>query len=658
MRLNQPNDLKHTMSDHISKQGLQRQRLTQLLGFPFARLGWIACWPLLGILAAFSIWQYASAQLGKEHAAAELIAQRETTGLAAAYAQQLSHTVDQLDQSLLMLKFLCEQDTQQLALLRQVVKGLYPSSAHLYASVYDAQGALVISTMTADRATNIANENYFLQHAQRSELGLRIGKQGGGASSNRSVVRFSRRFNTADGRFNGIVSIAVEPRYLGSFYDQMALGRGDFVTVRSTEGAVLSTKMGENIQGYTGIFRKPPVFASATGAAHYAADYFADNEARLYAWQTLQKYPLISTVGLLESDIYAAVDKKSDDYRRSALIALVGWAAFVVLGMAFNIFWLQRRYQVEAGQRSYRLAIEGSREGFFSLRMVYSREKQLTDFIIEDCNQRGADLVGYRRETMLGARGASLYTPSQMAALLQLFAAALDSGFFEDEFQRPATLPGTTSWVNRRLVRSGDGLALTLRDISQAKQHEADLRQLVNCDALTGLSNRYWLMQYLPRALERARQSQKNLALLFIDLDDFKAINNTLGHGAGDQLLRLAAQRFQLLVRPQDHVVRLAGDEFTIILEEVGRLEIVNISERIIAGFREPFEIDGRPVNTVHASIGIAIFPEDGDDTETLLKHADDAMYRAKHDGKGHYQFYRTVASAEADPRQAGWGSS
>ena len=244
-----------------------------------------------------------------------------------------------------------------------------------------------------------------------------------------------------------------------------------------------------------------------------------------------------------------------------------------------------------------------------------------------------------------------------MTVLLKLFADTLTAGFYEDEFKRPAELPGETRWLSRRMVRSGDGLALTLRDISDTKQHEADLSRLVNCDTLTGLPNRYWLMHFLPRALERASQSQKKFALLFIDLDDFKQINNTFGHAAGDQLLILAAQRFQLLVRPQDHVVRLAGDEFTILLEEVGRLEIVDIAARIIDGFSEPFDIDGVLVNTVRASIGIAIFPDDGDNTEALLKHADAAMYRAKHDGKAHYQFYRMAASEQVTPPEASSGT-
>jgi diguanylate cyclase (GGDEF)-like protein len=131
------------------------------------------------------------------------------------------------------------------------------------------------------------------------------------------------------------------------------------------------------------------------------------------------------------------------------------------------------------------------------------------------------------------------------------------------------------------------------------------------------------------------------LAVLFVDLDDFKNINDTLGHAAGDDLLHEAALRLKSIVRPTDDVVRLGGDEFTAILKQVdSQDDVARFAERIVAALGEPFILSGMSTHVVRASIGISMFPQDGSDGETLLKHADVAMYAAKANGKGTFAFY------------------
>jgi diguanylate cyclase (GGDEF)-like protein len=192
-----------------------------------------------------------------------------------------------------------------------------------------------------------------------------------------------------------------------------------------------------------------------------------------------------------------------------------------------------------------------------------------------------------------------------------------------------------------RFVRSGGGIAVTLRDISENKAHEEALSRLANTDVLTALPNRHWLVSYLPRAVAKANHRKSLLAVLFVDLDDFKNINDTLGHAAGDELLQGAAMRLKHIVRPNDDVVRLGGDEFTIILQHVdSRDDVARLAERIVAVLGEPFGLAGTSNHVVCASIGISMFPRDGMDGETLLKHADVAMYAAKANGKGTFAFY------------------
>jgi diguanylate cyclase (GGDEF)-like protein len=246
------------------------------------------------------------------------------------------------------------------------------------------------------------------------------------------------------------------------------------------------------------------------------------------------------------------------------------------------------------------------------------------------------------RADLIGTKFSGLFANGYQQEVLPEYRRAMEIGFYEKELKVPTCSSLQVNWVHSRLVRSGDGLAVTLRDISETKAHEEALSRLANADALTALPNRHWLMSYLPKAVERARSSDKILALLFVDLDDFKNINDTLGHAAGDELLQAAAKRLKSVVRPSDSVVRLGGDEFTIILEDVDSdTDVSQVAERMIKVLGEPFVLSPESRHVVHASIGISMFPQDGEHGETLLKHADIAMYAAKAGGKANYQFFR-----------------
>ena len=166
------------------------------------------------------------------------------------------------------------------------------------------------------------------------------------------------------------------------------------------------------------------------------------------------------------------------------------------------------------------------------------------------------------------------------------------------------------------------------------------MRRQATTDALTKLPNRVLFFQRLRQELSRAAREEQGLDLMFIDLDGFKQVNDTLGHDAGDLLLMEVARRLTGCVREEDTVCRLAGDEFTIILPHVrSDADTVRLARRLLDALAEPFELLGR-VAHISGSIGIATFPGDGKDPETLVKHSDAAMYRAKRGGKGAYMFY------------------
>lgn len=184
------------------------------------------------------------------------------------------------------------------------------------------------------------------------------------------------------------------------------------------------------------------------------------------------------------------------------------------------------------------------------------------------------------------------------------------------------------------------GLVTTYTDITERKLIEAEIRHLAHHDALTGLANRSLLDARLQQSIADARRGNKSLAVLFIDLDRFKTINDSLGHHVGDELLIQVAGRLRAEVRESDTVARLGGDEFVIVLQGVGGAsDAARVTEGILATLSAPYVVGGVELHAT-PSIGISLFPDDASDANTLLRNADTAMYHAKAEGRANYQFF------------------
>ncbi|WP_078411667.1 sensor domain-containing diguanylate cyclase [Priestia abyssalis] len=214
---------------------------------------------------------------------------------------------------------------------------------------------------------------------------------------------------------------------------------------------------------------------------------------------------------------------------------------------------------------------------------------------------------------------------------------------------------GEVRWVeisvNPVVDSSGDVVILngTIIDITKGKIVEEELKTLAFYDSLTDLPNRQLLHMYLKKALARSKRHEQTLTIMFIDLDGFKNVNDTLGHEAGDVLLKEVADRLHCIVREDDFVSRLGGDEFVIVLEEVGEQEAGDIAQRILDEVSLPYTIKEQTAH-VSPSIGISIYPTNGENQEILIEKADQAMYFAKHNGKNNYQFYRPELSVIQPP--------
>lgn len=604
--------------------------------------------PFVCIFLGGLVWGITLGKLNHEYAAQHRNALKEASSLSNAYAEQLSRSLEQLDQITLTVKYYWHETEGRLRLENQHRQGLYPLSAQLYVLIFDRDGNRISGTAPRPaRVINVADRDYFIAHKSGRATGLLILPPYKAREVNQTLIGFSRALTAPDGAFDGIVLVCVEPAYLAAFYDQSSLRKSDFLAVADTDGMLFASKESQAGRATSGIFKTPPIFHSDREVALLPDRHFVDNQARIVAWQALHGYPLVSIVGVSEKDFFAAYEAIASDYRNFAVAASFFLLLAALIGAVTSARFALKSRQAQEIRDTYRLATESGSDGFYRVRALYDGSGQIIDFKFEDCNVHGAAVINnMTRNQLIGLQVSSLMSAEKWQEALPMLLQAMKDGVYEDEYESAPDSPLTCSFIHRKFVRVGSGLAITLRDITAAKTHENNLVSIANEDELTKLPNRYWLMSYLPKALEQAREERQSLALLFVDLDDFKNINDTLGHAAGDELLQAVASRLKSVVRPHDKVVRLGGDEFTVILGQVGNADSARgITNRIIKEFDELIVLSGGSSHAVHASIGISMFPQDGDTAEVLLKHADIAMYAAKTNGKSHYKFYEPQLS-------------
>ncbi len=269
-----------------------------------------------------------------------------------------------------------------------------------------------------------------------------------------------------------------------------------------------------------------------------------------------------------------------------------------------------------------------------------------TDLHVVTANPGYCDITGYSAEELLGRRPSLLTPEAQPPGFHSEFLAALQAGGRWRGEMRGQRKSGEDFplLMNIAAVR-GERDDVThyvaaVTDLTAIRKAEEELRHLAHYDPLTDLPNRLLATDRLEHALERCLREQRSLGLLFIDLDFFKRINDTLGHTVGDQVLQVVAQRMRAAIRAEDTVARLGGDEFMVIVERAEQPDdVAAIAMKIIAAISLPIIVNGRELTT-SASVGISLYPDDGRTRESLIQAADTAMYAAKDMGRNSYAFY------------------
>jgi diguanylate cyclase (GGDEF)-like protein/PAS domain S-box-containing protein len=307
--------------------------------------------------------------------------------------------------------------------------------------------------------------------------------------------------------------------------------------------------------------------------------------------------------------------------------------------------------KLRASSDRFRTIFESVNDGIFLVSPTTGR--------ISDVNSHGCVMFGYSRSELLGRDVTELLSgepPYVKEAAMERIAKASETGSSRGEWQ-VKTKSGARLWVDislRLAEVGGEKTAFgSVRDISERRQAQAELSRMAHFDGLTGLANRIVFFGALQQAIARRRRDSTNdFAVLYLDLDHFKDINDTLGHSVGDHFLKAVAERLSACVREGDVVARFGGDEFAIL--QLGVTNVADaagaLADRVLAALRQPFSISGDEIRS-GASVGVALWAADSATAEELLKHADVALYRAKAEGRGVYRFFTQAMDAAVQAR-------
>jgi diguanylate cyclase (GGDEF)-like protein/PAS domain S-box-containing protein len=364
-------------------------------------------------------------------------------------------------------------------------------------------------------------------------------------------------------------------------------------------------------------------------------------------------------LGLPDSVGFDAVRAVRNVCPEVPLIVLSGWddeeIAIKTLQMDVQDYLTKGKFDGNLLVRSIRYACERKRV-IMELQASEARFRRLSESgiigiayfdiygRISDGNDTFLEMIGYSREELEKdlVRWDHLLPREWVPDMRKVARAFIATGRiapYETEF---LARDGSRRWAlfgATRIEGTSGGIAFVV-DITHRKRLEEEIRHMANHDALTGLPNRRLFMELIRFGLAEANRNKKKMGFLFLDLDRFKGVNDTLGHEAGDELLKTVAERLTSAVRKADAVARIGGDEFSILLAGIaGPEDITEIVRKILVVLRETCIISGREFH-ITTSMGISIYPDDSDDVDTLFRYADIAMYRAKDKGRNTFVFY------------------
>ncbi|CAN7547241.1 EAL domain-containing protein [Bradyrhizobium sp. LjRoot220] len=458
-----------------------------------------------------------------------------------------------------------------------------------------------------------------------------------------------RKITGPNGEFLGVIGRGIEPASFEKFLASVALGPGAAIAMHHRDGTLLARHphapemVGKNFK--TGPASQQKVFELAHTTSRLTSPI--DGEDRVISSRALSKFPLVIVAATTTSAALA-------DWREqiNLLIAVTGLS---VLAIAVLLFLVVRKLSQQHRAARQRLTLEKQRLDTAVNNMTQGLLLFDSSQRLVICNQRYLDMYGLSAEII--KPGCSFRDVIAHRKQTGSFTGDIDeyvARVLRDIGQRNAMVITTPDGRSVQIVNeplADGGWVATHEDVTERRRAEERITHLAHYDALTDLPNRTLFHEQLKQELPHVAAGRQ-LAVLYIDIDEFKSVNDSFGHMIGDELLKSVAVSLRACVRETDFVARLGGDEFAIVQTGVkGADEVTRLVHRVYDAIRAPYECLGHQVIT-DASIGIALAPRDGSDVEQILKNADLAMYAAKAAGRRTHRFFQPEMHAEVRARR------
>ena len=574
--------------------------------------------------------------------------------------QDISTLVHSLDRMLLSMvdlyPRLAFRDRAQVDQLVSMQATQYPDVENLV--VLDAGGWVLHASLGVPSGTpSLEGRDYFQALRARPDAGLMISRPFMGQISKKWVIVLARAVRDERGRFAGVVLASVRLERLSETFLSLEFSRRGAYNLFDDSFQVIVRYPELNAAGQSSIGQR---FSSAAlqrrmadgqDQGTYRAHSSIDGIDRVYSYSRIRAYGLNVIIGV-------NVDDYLKDWLTNAWIlsALVGVFVLITSGLTWSLHRAWCRQELNL-QRLSELNQQLDRETALNQTIIrsspfaiYTRDRE---GIVTAWNPAAEKLFGWRAEQILGRPLLSVPAGRQRETVELRERVLRGESILDLEVQRQKA-DGTLFDLSTTLAPLKDasgainGYLAIAADITARKTAERQVEFLAYRDVLTGLPNRLLLQDRYSQAAAHAERMHRHLALLFLDLDNFKTINDSLGHAVGDALLKEIAARLRECVRETDTISRQGGDEFLIVLSDLSGTEaIVPVLVKIRERLQAPFLIDGHELTT-SASIGVALYPDDGREFEILHQKADTAMYRAKDAGRNHYRFFDEQMNVEA----------
>ena len=616
-------------------------------------------------LAVLAIAGYSIHDSRKGH---ELRAETLTQNIASALVQSISYSMDRIHQALHTVADEFERQLSDNGIDAPAMQAFLDRHAKRLPEVVafrvlNADGDLIFGKDPGETKTvNWADRDYFIYHRDHADDTLRMTKPFMGLITREYIVAFSQRLSTADGRFAGVLIVPVTVDHFTDLMSKFDLGPGGTIALRDGRDIGLITR-------YPAIPDKPAgqvgdrsvsqtlrqLLESGVRAATFHTTVAADGVERIATFHRLEKAPMIVVAGLARDSYLAEWSREA--YTTSAMAF-----GFLLLSLFSGRYMLRLLNQTMRASHRNQIYLQNASDGI----QILDAKGNLVE-----ANDRFCTMLGHDRAELLGKNmtewcGTWTRDVLEKETLPRLLASSAPATMETRLRRKDGTLLDVEANVSSFGLDGSKYLYASVRDITERKEAIERIEHLAFYDPLTDLPNRRLLLDRLERALSASARHQRQGALMLLDMDDFKTLNDTLGHDVGDRFLVEVANRLTSCVRDGDTVARHGGDEFVVILEDLtedtlAAMQVEVVAEKILRRVSEPYLLDlaiseDRPSSHSYhctSSIGITLFRDHSVSVDELMKRVDTAMYQAKAAGRNALRFFEPEMQAVVAARAA-----